>query len=105
MPFTTFDDNGIAKCGMEDAYRSGKSNFMKPSSCHLYPIRISKLSEYDALNYHTWDICKPACDCGAKLKVKIYQFLKEPLIAKYGSAWFEQLKEVDRLIQEEATSK
>lgn len=96
--FTTFDNNGIAKCGMEDAYRSGKTNFMKPASCHLYPIRVSKLHEYDALNYHQWDICKPACDCGAKLKVKVYQFLKEPLITKYGEAWYEQLKQVDQLL-------
>lgn len=101
--FTTFDQNGIAKCGIEDAYRAGKTSFRKPSSCHLYPIRISKLNEYDALNYHQWHICKPACECGAKLKVKVYQFLKEPLINKYGEAWYKQLIEVDRLLEEKNT--
>lgn len=103
--FTTFDDKGIAKCGIEEAYRSGKTNFMKPLSCHLYPIRVSRLGEYDALNYHQWDICKPACDCGIKLKVKVYEFLKQPLITKYGKAWYDQLKEVDHLIEQEATAK
>lgn len=102
--FTTFDENGIAKCGMEEAYRSGKTSFMKPESCHLYPIRITKLKDHDALNYHQWSICKPACECGSKLKVKVYQFLKEPLINKYGVAWYDQLKEVDRLLQEKRDS-
>ena len=99
--YTVFDKNGIAKCGMEDAYRAGKTNFKKPSSCHLYPIRVSKLKHYDALNYHRWPICKPACECGSKLKVKVFQFLKEPLIAKYGAEWYNQVIEVDRLLRKE----
>ena len=99
--FTTYDKNGIAKCGIEDAYRAGKSNFKKPSSCHLYPIRVAKLKHYDALNYHRWQICQPACECGSKLQVKVFQFLKEPLINKYGEEWYQQLVEVDRLLEEE----
>lgn len=99
--FTIFDANGISKCGMEAAFRAGKTDFKKPSSCHLYPIRITKLKHYEALNYHEWGICKPACDCGSKLKVKVYQFLKEPLISKYGTEWFQQLVEVDALLEKE----
>ncbi len=96
--FTTYDKNGIAKCGIEDAYRAGKSTFKKPISCHLYPIRVQKLHDMEALNYHQWNICKPACECGSKLQVKVYQFLKEPLIKKYGEEWFAQLIEVDKLL-------
>lgn len=103
--FTIFDKNGIAKCGIEAAYRDGKSDFKKPSSCHLYPIRITKLKHYEALNYHEWGICKPACECGSKLKVKVYQFLKEPLINKYGVEWFQQLVEVDALLLKERSNK
>ncbi|MEQ8910459.1 MAG: DUF3109 family protein [Vicingaceae bacterium] len=99
--FTFFTDKGIALCGLETAYRDGKTDFKKPISCELYPIRIGKLKHYDALNYHKWQICKPACDCGAKLKVKVYQFAKEPLIKKYGEEWYEQLKEVDKLLEKE----
>lgn len=96
--FTTFDKNGIAKCGIEDAYRAGKSDFKKPISCHLYPIRVAKLKHHEALNYHKWAICAPACDCGSKLKVKVYQFLKDPLIKRYGTGWYQQLIEVDQLL-------
>ena len=86
--YVTFDSDGTAKCAIEKAYRAGEVRFPKPISCHLYPIRISKLQELDALNYHRWPICAPACDCGSKLDVRVYKFLKEPLIRKYGKEWF-----------------
>ena len=97
--FTTYDLNGIAKCGMEDAFRAGKTDFRKPSSCYLFPIRVSKLANHDALNYEKIDICKPACECGSSLQVKVYQFLKIPLIEKYGQEFYEKLVEADKLLQ------
>lgn len=89
-------DNGIAACAIEKAYNAGVVDFKKPISCHLYPIRIQKLPDYDALNYHRWHICQPACDCGAKLDVPVYKFLKEPLIRKYGSEWYEEIDEIGK---------
>ncbi len=94
--FVFFDQHNIAKCAIEQAYIEGKTealvnDWKKPISCHLYPIRIKEYKEYDAVNYHAWHICKPACECGAKLNVPVYSFLKEPLIRKYGSAWYTEL--------------
>ena len=79
------------KCGIEQAYLDGEIGWKKPISCHLYPIRITKYDHYDALNYDRWDICSPACDLGASLKVPIYKFLKEALVRKYGTEWYEAL--------------
>ena len=94
--FATYDNKGILKCAIEQAYRDGKTKWMKPVSCHLYPIRISKYDEYDALNYDRWSICADACDLGKSLKVPVYKFLKEPLIRKYGQAWYDELvKEIE----------
>lgn len=90
--FVYFDETQIAKCAIEKAYYEGKIDWKKPISCHLYPVRIGKHKNYDAVNYSKWDICKPACDCGAKLDVPVYKFLKEPLIRKYGKEWFKQLE-------------
>ena len=90
--YVFFDQNNIAKCAIEAAYREGKIKYKKPISCELYPIRISSYSEFDAVNYHKWDICKPACDCGQKLKIPVYKFLKEPLIKKYGPDWYKGLE-------------
>lgn len=90
--YTTFE-NGIAKCGIEKAYEAGVVNFKKPISCHLYPIRITKMKTgVDALNYHKWELCKAACTFGKKLDVPVYQFLKNPLIRKYGEKWYEDLE-------------
>ena len=87
--YVIFDEKGIAKCGIEKAFQEKKINFRKPVSCHLYPIRISKLANgLDALNYSHWQICQPACDCGSKLDVKVYRFLKDALVRKYGQEWY-----------------
>lgn len=85
------DERGILKCGIEQAYLDGKVDFKKPISCHLYPIRITKYDDFEALNYDRWDICDAACVLGNKLGVPVYKFLKEPLIRKYGEAWYAEL--------------
>ncbi|MDQ3049655.1 MAG: DUF3109 family protein [Bacteroidota bacterium] len=89
----TIFENGVAKCGIEKAWEQGVIGFKKPISCHLYPIRIHKMKTgAEALNYHKWDLCKAACTLGKKLDVPVYQFLKHPLIRKYGEKWFEKLE-------------
>lgn len=92
--FVTFDEMGIAKCALEQAYNAGATGWKKPISCHLYPIRLAKLTEYVAVNYHRWQVCEPACACGKSLQVPVYRFLKEPLIRRFGEAWYAELEEV-----------
>ena len=42
-------------------------------------------------------VCSPACSFGANLGVRIYQFLKEPLIRKYGAGWYgEPVREIEQ---------
>lgn len=89
--YALYDEKGILKCGIEQAYLDGKIEFKKPISCHLYPIRVTKYDQFDALNYDRWDICSAACSLGSKLGVPIYKFLKDALIRKYGVAWYEEL--------------
>ena len=95
--FSLVDENGMVSCGIEKAEKAGDINFKKPISCHLYPVRVTEYEEYDAVNYNKWDICKPACDCGANLNVPLYKFLKDALIRKYGNAWYEELEMIDQL--------
>jgi len=97
--FVSFDRNGTAKCSIEQAHRDGKTDFLKPVSCHLYPIRVTQLKDYVALNYHYWPICDPARSCGAKLDVKVFKFLKEPITRKFGEEFFEKLVEADKLME------
>lgn len=89
--YAIYDEKKVLKCGIEQAYLDGKITYKKPISCHLYPIRLSKKKNFEAVNYHKWSICSDACTLGKELKVPIYKFLKDPLIRKYGQAWYEEL--------------
>ena len=71
--FVVFED-GITKCSIENAFNDGKIDFKKPISCHLFPIRIKQYRDFDAINYEEIKICKPACECGSKLKVPLFAF-------------------------------
>lgn len=89
--YAIYDNKGVLKCGIEQAYLDGKINWKKPISCHLYPIRITTKKNFEALNYHKWHICSPACSLGKELQVPVYKFLKDPLIRKYGQDWYNEL--------------
>lgn len=89
--FTYYDEKGICKCAIEKAHREGRIDFYKPISCHLYPIRLEKYREFTAVNYHRWRICKAAVLLGNKEGLRIYQFLKEPLIRRFGKDWYNEL--------------
>ena len=91
--YVIFDEKGYTKCAIEKAYEDGVIDWQKPISCHLYPIRITKYSNFSAINYHEWDICSDACTLGKELGVKVYQFLKKPLIRKYGEEFYQTLSE------------
>lgn len=91
--FTYYDDQGVCKCAIEKAYKEGKTDFYKPLSCHLYPIRLTKYTNFTAVNYHDWEVCKVATILGRREKVPVYKFLKEPLIRKFSEAWYKALEE------------
>ena len=85
------DKLGVIKCGIEQAYLDKKISWKKPISCHLFPVKISKSKRQDLeyVNYEPReDLCKAACKLGKKLKVPVYEFLKEALIRKYGSEFY-----------------
>jgi hypothetical protein len=89
--FTCYDEKGYCRCALEKAFKEGKNDFYKPVSCHLYPVRVARYNEFRAVNYHRWQVCRAAVALGKKQGVKVYQFLKEPLIRKFGEEWYEQL--------------
>lgn len=99
--FVQIDENGIAYCVIEKAWEQGLIDFRKPISCHLYPIRASKYSNFEALNYHRWEICKDAIKHGEKLNLKIFQFLKQALIRKYGKNWYKELEIASEYLENE----
>ena len=89
------DDNGVILCAIEQAYLDGKIKWKKPISCHLFPIRIKKSRkdpDIEYLNYEPrQDLCQSACSLGKELKVPVFTFVKDALIRKYGTEFFEAL--------------
>jgi len=84
---------GIATCGIENAWKAGKIEFRKPVSCHLYPVRVRKdnFTGMEMLVYDRWDICHAACLLGESLRVPVYRFVKDALIRRYGEAFYAEL--------------
>ncbi len=92
--FMNRDSSGIAVCGIEQAWKEGASDFRKPVSCHLYPIRVkeNKAQGFIALNYDQWDICKAGCALGEQEKMPLFRFLKSALIRRFGEEFYMQLE-------------
>ncbi|MFP4065121.1 MAG: DUF3109 family protein [Bacteroidales bacterium] len=90
--YVFFDKDGIAKCAIERAWEEGLTDFQKPISCHLFPIRVQAYPNYEALNYFRWPLCDCARAKGKKEQVRVFRFLKDALIRKYGAQWYEELE-------------
>lgn len=91
--FTCYAPGGVCLCALEKVYREGRTNWKKPASCSLYPLRIKEYPTFTAVNYHRWKICKDAVALGRAKGIRLYQFLREPLIARFGQAWYDELAE------------
>lgn len=89
--FSCYGAGGKCICALEKAYRQGRTTFCKPASCHLYPVRLRQVGDLTAVNLHRWKICRPAEVKGRQLGLRAYQFLKEPLIARFGQDWYDEL--------------
>lgn len=91
--FTCKENGGCCMCALERAHAEGKTDFVKPISCALYPIRVTRLSDGTlALNYHRWSVCDCARTLGKKLDIAVYEFLKQPLVRAFGKEWYEELE-------------
>jgi len=95
--FARTDHNGWCYCLIErlfnqqSAISNQQSAIKKPISCHLYPIRLTKVGNLTGLEYHRWDICHSSRQLGHKLHLPLYKFLKEPLIRRFGQEWYDEL--------------
>ena len=97
----TFFEDGNCLCAVERAHVNGLTDFVKPISCRLYPIRVITFSDGSkALNLHRWNLCKEAFEKGRREGIKVYQFLKEPIIAAFGADFYAQMVAADALLQE-----
>lgn len=102
--FCTYSEGGMCLCAIEKAFRAGKFNtlasyresktpFMKPVSCHLYPIRLKKYGEYTVVNYDEQPkMCGCAKKLGKRIGMNVYQCLHDALVRKFGEDWYKELE-------------
>lgn len=95
--FTCYAPGGICLCALEKAFREGKTNFKKPASCSLYPLRLTTYPTFTAVNYHRWKICRDAVANGRKKGIRLYQFLRGPLTERFGKEWYDELSQACEL--------
>ena len=100
--YTIFDEEGNCFCSMERCWFQGKGDFRKPISCWLYPIRITQLRNgMRALNLHRWHICQDAFARGRNEKIRVYQFLREPIERYFGEDFYTALDEAAKMLNKE----
>lgn len=92
--FVRKEADGVYKCTIERAWEDGQSDFQKPISCHLYPVRLEENGPMTQLHYDKAEMCDPACTLGASLQVPLYKFVKTALIRKFGEEWYQNLEQV-----------
>ncbi len=90
--FSTYAPGGKCLCAIEKAFREGKTDFRKPASCYLYPVRLTSYPTFTAVNYHRWNICRCAELLGRKNNIRLYKFLKGPLTDYFGKEWYDELE-------------
>lgn len=92
--FMTRTADGIAACGIEQAWRAGATGFRKPISCHLYPVRVESdpTAGFEALNYNRWEICSAACAHGREHRVPVFRFVRDAIVRRWGEGFYEQLE-------------
>ncbi|MDE7111215.1 MAG: DUF3109 family protein [Muribaculaceae bacterium] len=90
--FTCYGPGGVCLCALDGAYRRGETQWRKPISCALYPVRLTEYDSFTAVNYHRWNICRPARAKGRREGIRLYQFLEGPLTERFGADWYSELK-------------
>ena len=97
-----YTENGVTLCAVERAYREGRCGFRKPISCHLYPIRVVRFSNGTlGLNYHRWEVCRPAVACGRRAGIPVYKALREPIIRRFGEEFYKALEATEEYLREQ----
>jgi len=87
---------------LERRCREGRTSWPKPISCALYPIREKRLAGgLVGLNYHRWSVCAAAREKGKREGLRIYEFLREPLVRRFGAEWYAELEALANALKKE----
>lgn len=99
--FVTYTDEGVAKCSIQKAYYDGQIDWEKPLSCHLFPVRLKRTGEFDYANFeYLPKLCSAGCANGSETGTYLADFLKKPLIRRYGKTWYDEFLQACREVRD-----
>ncbi len=101
--FVYYDDD-VAKCSLERAYEEGRTEWRKPLSCHLFPIRVRTFGQ-SSLRYERLAECEPGRTLGQTQGVKLRDFLKVALVRRFGAEWYRSFLDRCRTIAEDGVGR
>ncbi|WP_234572811.1 DUF3109 family protein [Rhodohalobacter sp. 614A] len=102
--FVQKGQNGVATCAIQSAYYEGRFSWEKPISCHLYPIRLKQIGEFEYANFeYIPELCSAACQRGESEGIYLAEFLEGSLTRRYGEEWYREFLDVCRKEREQKT--
>lgn len=98
--FVQYDENEVAYCAIQKAYFEGRFGWEKPISCHLFPVRLRRIADFDYANFeYVPKLCSAACDKGKDEDIYLAEFLEKPLVRRYGEKWYQTFMEACKEIR------
>jgi hypothetical protein len=88
----SFYEEGIAKCSFQKAFYNEETEFKKPISCHLFPVRISGIKR-NIIKYEEINECCDALEKGEEDNISVFEFAKDSIVREYGIGFYNDLKD------------
>ncbi|GIV50366.1 MAG: hypothetical protein KatS3mg038_0887 [Candidatus Kapaibacterium sp.] len=87
--------DGIARCALHRAWEQGESDFPKPLSCHLFPVRQTTSG---AFVYERYSECHAAQQLGKRRGQTVYGAVRQALERAFGAEWIAEADAVSMSI-------
>lgn len=100
--FVQYEDE-VAYCAIQKAYYEGRINWEKPLSCHLYPVRLKRINDFEYANFeYIPSLCSAGCKKGEQEGTYLSDFLKKPLVRRYGEEWYREFLAACRVVRKQS---
>lgn len=98
--FVSYGDDGVAYYAIQKAFMDGKLEWEKPMICHLYPLRFNKVGNITYANFeYVPKLCAAACRKGKDEAIYLSDFLKKPLVRRYGQEWYQKFEKTCKIMR------
>ena len=99
--YSVTNPDGFTWCAVEKGFEKCSKGIRKPLSCWIFPIRLKTFSTgFTGLMLSREHLCSDAFKLGKEKGIKVYQFLREPIVHKFGAEFYEELCQAEKMMKE-----